>query len=310
MRLLRAATAPGASICALPGNEAFAALLRRTLDCPALPLAYRRFPDGESWLQFKGRPAGRRVVLVCSLNDPDPKLPPLLFAAATARELGAASVGLVAPYLAYMRQDRRFRQGEAITSALLGAQLSGAFDWLVTVDAHLHRRKSLAEVLSIPARDVSAAPGIAAWIRANVARPLVVGPDGESERWAAAVGAAAFAPHIALRKRRDGDRDVRVLAPDLARWRGHTPVLVDDIISTGRTMAAAAREFAAQDFAAPVCVGVHGVFAGDALAALHDAGVRRIVTANTIAHPSNAVDASAAVAGAVRELHGAKRRAA
>jgi ribose-phosphate pyrophosphokinase len=299
-----------AAICALPGNEPFAALLRRALGFPELPLAYRRFPDGESWLKFKDKPAGLDVVLVCSLNDPDPKLPPLLFAAATARQLGAASVGLVAPYLAYMRQDKRFRQGEAITSALLGAQLSGAFDWLVTVDAHLHRRKSLAEVFQIPAVDVSAAPGIAAWIRGRVEQPLVVGPDGESERWAAAVGAAAFAPHVTLRKRRSGDRDVRVLAPDLGRWRGHTPVLVDDIISTGRTMAAAAREFAAQDFAAAVCVGVHGVFAGDALEALHDAGVRRIVTANTISHPSNAIDASGPVAGAVRELLAAKRRAA
>ena len=64
---------------------------------------------------------------------------PLIFAAATARELAAAKIGLVAPYLAYMRQDRRFNPGEAVTSRQVAGLLSSAFDWLVTVDPHLHR---------------------------------------------------------------------------------------------------------------------------------------------------------------------------
>lgn len=291
-----------ASFCAFEGNEAFARRLREQLVAGATRLQWRRFPDGESYLRFEDSPAGLHLAIVCSLNEPDSKAQALLFAAATARELGAASVGLVAPYLGYMRQDRRFREGEAVTSAIFAAQLSAAFDWLVTVDAHLHRRKSLAEIYSIPARDVSASAGVAAWISANIENPLIVGPDSESEPWAAAVGAGAGAPHVTFRKVRSGDREVRIEAPDLAAWRGHTPVLVDDIISTARTMAAAARRLKDLGFSPPSCVGVHGVFAGDALTVLRGAGVSRIVTANTIAHETNAIDVSMQVAGAIEAL--------
>lgn len=288
-----------ASFCAFPGNEDFARRLRERLVAGATRLHWRRFPDGESYLRFEDSPTGLHLAIVCSLNEPDSKAQALLFAAGTARELGAASVGLVAPYLGYMRQDRRFRDGEAVTSALFAAQLSAAFDWLITVDAHLHRRKSLSEIYSIPARDVSASAGVSAWIAANVERPLVVGPDSESERWAAAVAAGAGAPHVTLKKVRSGDRDVRIEAPDLGAWRGRTPVLVDDIISTARTMAAAARLLTGEGFAAPACVGVHAVFTGDALSVLHGAGVASVVTANTIAHQTNAIDVSAPVAQAI-----------
>ena len=296
------------ALCVLPGNEAFAAKLREELRCAQVGLEVRRFPDGESYVRFRDSPAGHELAHVCSLNDPDAKAQALLFAAGTARELGAASVGLVAPYLGYMRQDRRFRDGEAVTSALFAAQLSAAFDWLVTVDAHLHRRRSLSEIYSIPARDVGAAGGVADWIRGNVERPLVVGPDSESERWAAAVAAGAGAPHVALKKIRSGDRDVRIEAPGLEAWRGRNPVLVDDIISTARTMAAAARLLTGQGFAPPDCIGVHGVFAGDALELLRAAGVRRIVTTNTIAHETNAIDVGAPVARAVGAMLSQLRR--
>jgi ribose-phosphate pyrophosphokinase len=291
-----------ASVCAFPGNEDFARRLREALVLGATRLHWRRFPDGESYLRFEDSPQGLHLVVVCSLNEPDAKAQALLFAAATARELGAASVGLVAPYLGYMRQDRRFQEGEAVTSSLFAAQLSAAFDWLITVDTHLHRRKSLSEIYSIPARDVSASAGVSAWISANVENPLIVGPDSESEPWAAAVGAGAGAPHVTFRKVRSGDREVRIEAPDLAAWRGRTPVLVDDIISTARTMAATARKLMELGFPPPACVGVHGVFAGDALAVLRGAGVSRIVTSNTVAHETNGIDASVSVAQAVEAM--------
>jgi len=291
-----------ASICAFPDNDALAGRLRATLGLATTRLHWHRFPDGESYVRFEDSPAGLAIAIVCSLNDPDAKAQALLFAAGAARELGAASVGLVAPYLGYMRQDRRFRDGEAVTSALFAAQLSAAFDWLVTVDAHLHRRRSLAEIYSIPAEDVSAAAGVADWIRAHVAQPLVIGPDAESERWAAAVAAGAGAPHVALKKVRSGDREVRIEAPGLDAWRGRNPVLVDDIISTARTMAAAARLLVAQGFAPPDCIAVHGVFAGDALQVLRGAGVGRIATSNTIAHETNAIDVGAPLARAVQDM--------
>ena len=289
-------------ICALPGNEAFAERLRLELGMGAVELESRRFPDGESYLRFRQDLKGRDVALVCTLNDPDSKTLALLFAARTARELGATRVGLVAPYLGYMRQDRRFHDGEAVTSVHFAALLSHAFDWLVTVDPHLHRRGSLSEIYSIPNKVVAAAPAIAQWIKTNIQRPLVVGPDSESEQWAAEVARACDAPHAVMSKTRLGDRRVEIEAPPLSQWKDRTPVLLDDIISSARTMALAARKIQQAGLEAPVCVGVHGVFSSDALGALREAGVRQVVTTNTIAHEMNGIDVSALVASAVKEL--------
>lgn len=286
----------------LPGNEAAARRLADALGAETGALDVRRFPDGESYLRFRCEPAGRAVALVCTLDRPDDKILPLLFAAAAARDLGAARVGLVAPYLAYMRQDRRFKPGEAVTSVQFAALLSAAFDWLATVDPHLHRHGSLADIYTIPAVAVQAAPAISAWLRAEVVRPLLIGPDSESEQWVGAVARDAGAAHTVLDKVRHGDRDVTVSVPELGRWAGRTPVLIDDIVSTGRTMIAAIAHLAAAGTPPPVCVAVHGIFAGDAHAALAAAGAGRVVTTNTVAHDSNAIDITGPLAAAVARL--------
>ncbi|PWS34369.1 phosphoribosylpyrophosphate synthetase [Falsiroseomonas bella] len=262
----------------------------------------RRFPDRETYLRYGSSPQGREVVLLCTLDRPDPKALPLMFAAETARELGAAGVGLVAPYLAYMRQDRRFREGEAVTSLLFAGFVSRCVDWLVTVDPHLHRHASLAALYGIPAVAAHAAPLLSAWIAREVPSPLVVGPDEESEQWAAEVARAAGAPHTVLRKVRRGDRDVEVTPPDPALLEGRTPVLVDDIVSTARTMIETVGHLRAAGAAAPVCMAVHGVFAEGAHDALLGAGAARVLTTNTIPHASNAIDVTALLGAAVVDL--------
>jgi ribose-phosphate pyrophosphokinase len=234
-------------------------------------------------------PAGRDVVLVCSLNDPDAKTLALLFAAQTAKELGAMRIGLVAPYLAYMRQDARFRAGEAISANLYAALLSREFAWMVTVDPHLHRHAALEEIFRVPTRIVHAAPLLAEWIRGNCPNALVLGPDEESEQWVSAVAAAAGSPHATLTKRRLGDRQVEVVLPDLTRHRGRTPVLVDDIVSSGETMAAAARALRAAGFVAPLCLAVHALFATGSVQALQAVGVTQLATTDTVEHPSNRI---------------------
>lgn len=289
---------------ALPGNERLASLLAPLIGAEIGEAVLRRFPDGETYWRYETPVDGREVVLLCTLDRPDDKTLAVLFAACAARELKARQVGLIAPYLAYMRQDHRFQPGEAITSATFAKIVSGEVDWMVTVDPHLHRRSSLSEIYSVPTRALHAAPLIAQWIRENVEKPVLIGPDRESEQWVAAVARGAGAPHIVLRKVRRGDRDVAVSVPYLQPWRGRTPVLVDDIISTGRTMIETLKHLDDSGAGPPVCIAVHGVFAGNALDELIEAGAARAVTTNTIAHSTNGIDISGLLAEGVRTLIG------
>jgi len=286
---------------AMPGNEAMTGALARLLDGEVGEIGVHTFPDGETYLRYLTEPSGRRVVIVCSLDRPNAKLLSLIFAAATARELGATEVALVAPYLAYMRQDRRFKPGEAVTSRQVAELLSNAFDWIVTVDPHLHRYASLGEIYRIPSRVVHASPLLATWISGNIDKPHIIGPDRESEQWVSAVAKAAGAPYSVLEKIRHGDRDVEISLGPLQDLGNRTPVLVDDIISSGRTMIKAARLLKTIGASAPVCVAVHGLFAEDSHALLVGEGAR-VVTANTIPHSTNEIDVTPLVAAAVSEL--------
>jgi ribose-phosphate pyrophosphokinase len=300
----------------MPNNERMTEALLSALDDgrrdPAATIAargdltLRRFPDGESYVRLASPVRDRDVALVCTLEHPDDKVLPLLFTAATARDLGAARVGLVAPYLSYMRQDRRFVDGEGVTSTYFASLLSRAFDWLVTVDPHLHRRTSLGEIYTIPCEVVHAAPRVAAWIREHVRQPLLIGPDAESAQWVAAVAGAAGAPSIVLEKVRRGDRDVSVSVPDVDRWRGHTPVLVDDIVSTAKTMIETVGHLRRLALPAPVCIAVHAVFATGAYGELLATGAERVVSCDTIPHSSNEislVDDLAAAVSSRRAAH-------
>ena len=287
---------------ALPGNGAFTRGLAQAWPAECGVLASRRFPDGETLVRLDTPPAGRDVGLVCTLREPDPKVMPLLLAAGAARELGARSVGLVAPYLAYMRQDHSFHAGEARSAAHFARLLSQHFDWLVTVDPHLHRFHALDELYAIPAAAVAAAPLLAQWIARNVAQPVVIGPDEESRQWITAIAAPAGLPWRVLGKERFGDRDVHIRLPDLSELAGRTPVLADDIISTGATLAGVIRQLRARGWPAPACVAVHAVFAPQAQAMLLEAGAGAIATTNTVGHPTNAIDASGAVAAGCRDL--------
>lgn len=293
----------------LPGSEDAAAAFHAHLRAAGRPEArlgrveHRRFPDGERYLRLLDDVHGATVWLVAQLRDPDPQSLSLWFIADAARDLGAAQVALAAPYLPYMRQDIRFRDGEAVTSRSYAAFLSQRFDGLVTVDPHLHRHPTLEAVYTTPATAVPSAPAIARWIAAQVPHPVLVGPDSESAQWVQDVARRIGCPAVVAQKTRHGDRDVQVAVPDAAAHAGRTPVLLDDIISSGRTMAEAVRGVrVAWPGAAPVCIGVHAVCEPEAVELLQAAGAGRVVTCNTLAHPSNGIDVLGELAQAAVEL--------
>ncbi len=292
-------------LLALPGNEELAEALSKRTPGEVGRLETHAFPDRETYLRLPDGLTGRSIVLVSSLANPDAKFLPLLFAARTARDLGASRIGLVAPYLCYMRQDKCFQPGEAITSRYFAELVSRNFDWLVTLDPHLHRYKSLDEIYSIPARTLHAAPLLGDWIRRHVPQPFLIGPDAESLQWVSTVARICGAPYCVLHKERLGDRNVRIAPDGLKPLGPATPVLIDDVISSGKTMQEAIRIIASFSDRRPVVVAVHGIFAGHADAMLEREGAR-LVTTNSIPHASNQIDVSPLLTPAVAQLAAAE----
>jgi ribose-phosphate pyrophosphokinase len=287
---------------ALPGDEPLARRVCAHVRGEVGALTLRRFPDGETYARIESDCRDRTVVIVATMRRPDDKLLPIAFLADAAHDLGAGHVVLAAPYLGYLRQDRRFQAGEAVTSRTFARILSSLVDGLVTIDPHLHRYASLDEIYTIPSRVLHAAPLLADWIRDHVEQPLLIGPDEESAQWVADVAGRARAPHVVLRKIRHGDRDVEVSVPEVERWADRTPVLVDDIVSTARTMIETVGHLRSAGLAPPVCVGVHAVFAADAYDALRGAGVADVVTTDAIPHPTNRIAVDALLAAGLTEL--------
>lgn len=286
-------------LLALPDGVEHARRLAQRLGCDVVIPELHQFPDGEVCVRIDHASIPNNVAIVGNLTH-DSFLK-VAFLAGTARDLGATRVGLIAPYLAYMRQDNRFRPGEGVTAEYFGKLVSTVVDWMATVDPHLHRYDSLHTVYSIPTTVVRSASSIAAWVSAEITHPVLVGPDAESVQWVSAVAERCGAPFVILEKTRRGDRDVSVSAPDYT-FNGHTPIIIDDIVSTGRTMLEATKQLRAAGSAPPMCIAIHAVFAdavGDELIA---AGARGIVTCNTILHTSNRICVSDPLADAVRPL--------
>ena len=265
-------------------------------------LDWHRFPDGESLISLPGNLDGAHVALLATLRDPDRLALPLRFAAATAREMGARRVGLIAPYLGYMRQDRRFETGQAVSAPLFAQFLGESFDWLVTVDPHLHRIARLQDVFPMPAMRAVSAPLLATWISTNLPDAVLLGPDSESQQWVAEVARLVGRPHEVLRKVRSGDRSVDVSVPESTALQSGTPVILDDIASSGTTMARAVERLLDARTPAPVCLVIHAVFADGAHDAILSAGAARIVSTDTIPHSTNAIGIAGVLTEALRSL--------
>jgi ribose-phosphate pyrophosphokinase len=277
-------------IFALPGNELLAESLTKKLNADSGELIIRHFPDGESYINVISDVSNKEVIIVCTLHQPDDKLLPLFFLSKNLKDLKAKKITLIAPYLAYMRQDKKFSPGEAVTSAYFAKLISSFADELITIDPHLHRRHSMSEIYSIPCKVLHASELISNYIKEKIKNPLLIGPDSESEQWVSEVAKNAGAPFIVLQKERFGDKDVKVSVPHVEKYKDQTPVLVDDIVSTAHTMIETITHLKAAGMKAPVCIGVHAVFAGNAFEELKRSGATEIISCNTIDHVSNRID--------------------
>jgi len=251
------------------------------------------FPDGESYIRINNKCVNRDAIIISDLHKPNPKILPLIFLCETLRELGVKSILLVCPYLPYMRQDIQFQSGECVTSRFFAKLLSQYIDTLITIDPHLHRYKSLDQIYSLESTVLHANPYVASWIKTNISKPLIIGPDSESEQWAASAANIISCPYIILKKERKGDKDVLISPPDARQYNDLTPVLIDDIISTGLTMIKTAEALKLEGFQPAVCIGVHAVFSGNAYSEMKNSYISKIITCNTVPHETNQIDLTA-----------------
>lgn len=275
--------------------------LSQALGWPLALIDVHAFPDGETRLRLPHEvPA--HTALLRGLQQPNSKLTPLLLAAAGARELGAQRLTLVSPYLAYMRQDMAFIPGEVVSQRHVGRLLASAFDAVVTVDPHLHRVATMDEV--VPGRRgvaLTAAVLLGAHVAQHVPHALLMAPDEEAEQWVRVAAQANRLEHAVCVKQRRGDHDVEVALPD-REVRGRAVVLMDDVASTGRTLAVAARGALAQGAASVDVVVTHALFVGDALEQVRAAGVRHIWSSDCVPHASNVITVVPLLAAAMLAL--------
>ena len=283
--------APAGLILAFPESLEPARRLALAAGWDCQEVLLHDFPDGESLVRLP--PAlPPEVVFYRSLDWPNAKLVELALAARTARELGAVRLTLVAPYLCYMRQDLAFHPGEAVSQRIIGALLADWFDAVVTVDPHLHRIGDLREAVPLHrAMSLSSANLMAGFIRERAresawSSPILIGPDAESEQWVAAVAQAAALTHCVGTKERRGDREVRIRFP-AAGFAGRHLVLIDDVASTGGTLAVAARALRERGPASLAVLVTHALFVEDALERLAAAGVDSVWSTDSIPHQSN-----------------------
>ena len=285
----------------LSGGRDAAKRLAARLGLSCAEIAVHRFPDGE--LRVAVAPATDTTILYAPLDQPNDKLITLLFAAEALRRNGARRLVLVAPYLCYMRQDAAFHAGEAISQRVMGGLLAATVDRVVTVDAHLHRTPDIRSVFpGIEAENLSAMPAIASALAAGGIAPatVVIGPDMESEPWVSDVASRLRLQHTVAEKIRHGDRSVAIGFADPGLLSGRPALLVDDIVSSGTTLMAAAKALTAMGATAVDAVVTHALFPPAMTHAFTAAGIRSIRSTDSVPHPTNAIALDESLADALR----------
>jgi ribose-phosphate pyrophosphokinase len=281
-------------------ESVLAEALANALGCARRPIRRHRFPDGENKLTLPAK-LPPRVALLRGLQQPNAKLAELMIVAPAARELGADHLTWLCPYLAYMRQDMPFTPGEAVSQRHIGAALAAWFDHVITVDPHLHRVATMEAVLGGKrGTALSAAALLGDWAARHVERPILLGPDAEAAQWVRLAAAAHGLEHGACSKQRSGDREVAVELPPMD-FAGREVVLIDDVASTGRTLAAAARALLARGARSVDVAVTHALFVGDALTQLDSAGIRHVWSSDTVPHASNVVSVVPLLVAALSE---------
>lgn len=283
----------------------FAESLARSLGGELVAVESKVFPDGEAYVRVPRSVKGSIAVVVETMYpEQNRRFLELLMLADALRGLGAAHVVAVTPYLAYARQDKRFLEGEPITVAALLRSLGAAgYEALVAVD--VHKPESLAYFPG-PSANVLPAKAFAEKLASTVkpSETIVVAPDRGALARARALAELLGTDYDYLEKHRDRVTGEVTYKPKTVTVEGKTIVLVDDIISTGGTIAKSARILREQGARRILVVCSHALLVGNALEKIKSAGVEKLYAANTVQTPAEVevVDVAPLVADKLRQL--------
>ena len=289
-------------VLAGPASEELGHSVADKLGLALLNAEFRVFPDGETKFTLNDKVSGKSILLVQSTYPPvDQHLFQLLLASHHLSEEGA-KVTAVVPYLAYARQDKEFLPGEGVSLGIVAhLKRSEGVRRLVTVD--IHTAEGLA-LFSYPTYSVSAIPGLVSHAREKLGLkdPVVISPDFGGSKRTEAFAQLYGAPFLKLSKTRDrtsGEVTIKEASLDV---RSRDVMIVDDIISTGGTVRAAAETVMKQGARRAVALCIHGLFVGNALDAMEKASVKTMVSTNTVPGKYGVVDVSDALTSHLRTL--------
>ncbi len=218
----------------------------------------KRFPDGERYVRVLRNVAGHDVAVVQN-TFPDESIVELLLILEALSESGAKSITTIIPYMGYARQERTFQRGEAISARAIARPVGALSDRVFTVSVHTD------EVLSFfgcPTQDIDGLQEAVRYLK-GFKPGLVVAPDEGAREWCARAAKELKAPLHVMSKIRVDDRTVET-GSGKVKVKGLTVVILDDIISTGGTIASAARLLKNAGAGQVLAACTHGLFIEDA----------------------------------------------
>ncbi|MDK2790462.1 MAG: ribose-phosphate pyrophosphokinae [Methanothermococcus sp.] len=237
----------------------------------------KKFPDGEIYVRIHGDVKGEDAVLIQTQSSQNDAIIETILLCEALRDEGAESITVVAPYLAYARQDKKFNSGEPISIKALAKLYSTVCDRFITINPHeVHIEK----FFSIPFIYGDAVGKLAEYFKDKLDNPIILSPDRGAIELAKRASEVLSCEYDYLEKTRISPTEIKI-APKNLDVNGRDVLIVDDIISTGGTMATAIgmlKELGAKKVMASC---VHPVLIGDALNKLYMGGADEVVGTDT-----------------------------
>jgi ribose-phosphate pyrophosphokinase len=291
------------SIIAGPSSPDLATRIARDLDAELIPAEVRVFTDGESKIKI-GNVKKKNCIIVQSTYPPtDRHLVQALMMIKKCTDCEAMNVYAVIPYMAYARQDKAFLEGEVISMALIAKLLEDVGTMrVITVDVH----SSLAlSHFTIDVQNISSISMLANYAsnEMKLNNPIIVSPDSGGIVRAQEFAKILKVDMMALKKFRDRNTgevniderlDFNIVDRDA--------LLVDDMISSGDSIAKACRVLKKNKSGKVYAICTHGLLIGNAIQRIKAAGVEDVIATNSIPNEFAKVDLSRLISENLRNL--------